>query len=111
MGIQNLEFNRIEYLGILAGSFAVASGILQVYKIYQNKSAEDISLWALIGAIISTGIWIYYHYTKKGGGPFITTTATMLFLLTALFLKIYYDIYYNSINDSSDPDAKSATPT
>ena len=91
MGIKDLEFNRIEYLGILAGSFAVISGIFQVVKIYNNRSAEDISMWALIGALISTSIWIYYHYTKKGGGPFLTTTTTFLFLLVALFLKVYYD--------------------
>jgi len=98
MGLQDLEFNRIEYLGIVAGSFAVIAGLLQVHKIYSNKSARDISLWALIGAMVSTSLWIYYHYTKKGGGPFLTTTTTFLFLLVALILKIYYD-YQNKNED------------
>lgn len=93
MGLKDLEFNRMEYLGILAGSFAVVAGFMQIYRIYTTKSAEDISGWALLGAMISTSIWIFYHYTKKGGGPFITTSLTFLFLLITLALKTYYDKY------------------
>jgi len=91
MGIKDLEFNRIEYLGILAGSFAVIAGALQVKKIYDNKSADDISFWAIVIAMFSTSLWIFYHYTKKGGGPFLTTTSTLLFLIITLAMKIYYD--------------------
>lgn len=91
MGLRDLNFDRVEYLGIFAGSFAILAGISQVVRLYKNKSAEDISLLALIGALFSTTIWIYYHYTKQGGGPFITTTLTLLFLIITLSLKIYYD--------------------
>jgi len=91
MGLRDLKFDRIEYLGIVAGSFAVVAGLAQIHRLYSTGSAEDISYWALIGAMISTSIWIYYHYTKKGGGPFITTTLTLTFLIITLSLKIYYD--------------------
>lgn len=100
MGLE-LDFNRLEYLAMFAGSFAIISGVIQLRTIYKNKSAEDISMYALIGAIISTVIWIFYHYKKHGGGPFITTSITLIFLCISLSLKIYYD--YN-IAKPTKPD-------
>lgn len=105
MGLEHLNFDRVEYIGILAGSFAVFAGISQVIRLVKNKSAEDISLLALIGAMVSTGIWIWYHYTKRGGGPFVTTSLTMVFLIVTLSLKLYYD-YKNAPETDDDKHAR-----
>lgn len=105
MGLRDLNFDRIEYLGIFAGLFAIIAGAAQIARLYINKSGDDISLLALVGAMFSTSIWIYYHYTKKGGGPFITTTLTLTFLIITLSLKIYYD-YINKDVPENKPKSK-----
>ena len=91
--------NRIEYIGIIAGSFSVMAGVIQLYRIYKSRSSKDISLIALIGGIISTIIWIYYHYVKNDRGPIITSSLVLIFLSITLILKIYYnDKSYNGLN-------------
>jgi len=86
-----LEFNKIEYLGLLAGSFTVFAGINQIYFMYKRQSADDISYPALIAAMVSTALWVTYHFLKHGGGPFLTTTTTLIGLTIVLLMKLRFD--------------------
>jgi uncharacterized protein with PQ loop repeat len=81
---------NIEYVGFVAGSFGVLAVITQLYRIIKLKSAKDISTIALIGGLISTSLWIFYHYVKNDSGPIITSSLLLMFLLIALGLKVYY---------------------
>lgn len=86
-----MEFNRIEFLGIIAGSFAVVGGLEQLFKTWQTKSAEDISFPFLLGLFVSTSLWVIYHYLKKGGGPFVTTLIAWFGILVLTIMKVKYD--------------------
>jgi len=88
--LHNMEFNTVEYLGIIAGSFSVVAGVAQVYRLADRKSADDIS-WIFIGAAItSTSLWVTYHFLKRGGGPFLTTSLTLIGLFIVAALKSAY---------------------
>ena len=89
---EGIEFNSIEYLGLIAGSFAVVAGIAQIVTLFQRQSADDISYIFLVGACISTGLWVMYHFLKRGGGPLITTSLTFVGLLIVLALKVVFDV-------------------
>ena len=38
-----LEFNKLEYLGVAAGLFALIGGLEQLFHTYNKKRADDIS--------------------------------------------------------------------
>lgn len=95
---EGIEFNSIEYLGVIAGSFAVIAGVGQIVTLIQRQSAEDISYVFLIGACFSTAVWVLYHFLKRGGGPLVTTALTLIGLLMVLVIKIIYDT--KATNDS-----------
>ena len=86
-----LEFNRIEFLGIVAGSFAVVGGVEQLRKTWRSKSAKDISFPFLLGLFVSTSLWLLYHFLKKGGGPFLTTLVIWVGLVFLAVMKVVYD--------------------
>lgn len=82
--------DRIEYVGLVAGSFAVIAVLIQFYRIIKLKSAKDISIIALVGGLISTALWIYYHYVKDDKGPIITSSILFILLSITLYFKLYY---------------------
>lgn len=85
-----LKFNSVEYLGLFAGAFSVAGSVQQISHTYKTRSANDISYIFLLAAMVSTAMWITYHYLKRGGGPFVSTLAMLAFLLIILAMKIHF---------------------
>ena len=87
----SFQFNNHEYVAIVAGLFAILGGLLQLIYTYNKKQADDISYTFLLGAIISTLLWVIYHYHQRGGGSFIITLVVLLSLLALLIMKICFD--------------------
>ena len=88
--IRTLEFNKLEYLGVAAGLFALIGGVEQLFHTYNKKRADDISYIFILGALVSTILWVIYHYRKKGGGPFIITIITLIGVFVLLIMKLVF---------------------
>ena len=85
-----LEFNKLEYLGVAAGLFALIGGLEQLFHTYNKKRADDISYIFILGALVSTILWVIYHYRKKGGGPFIITIVSLIGIFVLLIMKLVF---------------------
>ena len=88
MNPKGFQFNKIEYIGIIAGLFALMGGIEQLVHTYNTQQAEDISYFFILGAIISSILWLIYHYIQKGAGCFIITVVAFLGFIILLIMKI-----------------------
>ena len=87
---KSIQFNKLEYLGIFAGLFAIIGGIQQLVHTYNTQQCDDLSYTFITGAIISTLLWVIYHYHKRGGGPFVITIIALVLLLSLLIMKIVF---------------------
>ena len=88
--MERFQFDNLEYMAIIAGLFAVVGGLVQLTHTYNTKKVDDISYLFLLGAIVSTLLWVIYHYQKRGGGSFIITCLALLSLLALLIMKICF---------------------
>ena len=86
----SIQFNKIEYLGIIAGLFALVGGFQQLVHTYNTQQCDDLSYTFILGAILSTLLCVIYHYHKQGGGPFIITIIALLLLFSLLIMKIVF---------------------
>ena len=80
----------VETLGIVAGTLTTIAFVPQVLKIYQSKSAKDVSY--LMFSIFSTGIvlWLLYGILI-GSAPIIASNVVTLTLsVIIIVLKIRY---------------------
>ena len=88
--VDHFQFNNLEYMAIFAGLFAIVGGLVQINHTYQTKKVDDISYPFLLGAIVSTLLWVIYHYQQRGGGSFIVTCIVLLSLIVLLIMKICF---------------------
>lgn len=88
MNPKGFKFNKIEYIGIIAGLFALMGGIEQLVHTYNTQQAEDISYPFILGAMTSTLLWVIYHYKNRKGGGFIITVVVLLCLISLFIMKI-----------------------
>jgi len=80
----------VETLGMIAGTLTTIAFVPQVLKIYQSKSAKDVSY--LMFSIFSTGIvlWLLYGILI-GSAPIIASNVVTLTLAVIIIvLKIRY---------------------
>ncbi|MBK8700229.1 MAG: SemiSWEET transporter [Saprospiraceae bacterium] len=82
---------NLELLGYSAAVITTSSFIPQVYKIYQTKSARDVSL--VMFTFFSTGVilWLIYGLILLSWPIIFANTATLIMSLCILFMKIKYD--------------------
>lgn len=83
--------NKLDLLGLLAGILTTIAFVPQLLRVWQRKSAKDIS--ALMFGIFVVGIatWLLYGILL-GSVPIIAANSVTLILATTiLVLKFHYD--------------------
>jgi len=80
----------VTLLGLVAASMTTFSFLPQMMKIWQTKSAKDVSFLMLI--FFNTGIflWLIYGIILKQLPIILANAATLFFNLIILWLKIRY---------------------
>ncbi|MDZ7961768.1 MAG: SemiSWEET transporter [Aulosira sp. DedQUE10] len=80
----------VTLLGLVAASITTVSFLPQMMKIWQTKSAKDVSFLMLI--CFNTGIflWLIYGIILKQLPIILANSATLFFNLIILWLKIKY---------------------
>jgi MtN3 and saliva related transmembrane protein len=80
----------VETLGMIAGTLTTIAFVPQVLKIYQSKSAKDVSY--LMFSIFSTGIlfWLIYGILIDSAPIIASNVVTLTLSVIILALKIRY---------------------
>ena len=84
------HFNYIDLFGFSAALLTTTAFLPQLYKTWQTKTAEDVSLVMLILFITGLICWIIYGL-KINSIPILTANIiTFIFNFSILILKITY---------------------
>ena len=84
------NFNYIDLFGFSAAFLTTIAFLPQLYKTWQTKSAEDVSLIMLILFITGLICWIIYGSKINSIPIIVANVVTFIFNLSILFLKITY---------------------
>ena len=84
------HLNYIDSFGFLAALLTTIAFLPQLYKTWQTKSAEDVSLIMLI--LFMTGLisWIIYGSKIHSIPIIVANVVTLIFNFSILILKIRY---------------------
>ena len=84
------QLNYIDLFGFSAALLTTIAFIPQLYKTWQTKSAEDVSLIMLILFITGLICWIIYGLKINSIPILIANIITFIFNFSILILKITY---------------------
>ncbi len=77
-------------IGLLAGALTTLSFLPQVIRIYNRKSATDLS-WAWVGTFIAgTALWLYYGVIISSIPVIAANAVTVCLTITIAILKFSY---------------------
>ncbi|MBD2357418.1 SemiSWEET transporter [Tolypothrix sp. FACHB-123] len=80
----------VTFLGLVAASITTVSFLPQLMKIWQTKSAKDVSFIMLICFNIGIFLWLIYGIILQQLPIILANGATLFFNLIILWLKIKY---------------------
>ncbi len=81
----------VTILGLLAATLTTVAFLPQLFKVWQSKSAKDVSLETLV--IFCTGVflWLVYGFYIQSFPVIAANLLTLIFNLIILSLKIKYE--------------------
>ena len=82
--------NYIDLFGFLAALLTTIAFLPQLYKTWQTKSADDVSLIMLILFITGLICWIIYGLKIHSIPILVANIITLIFNFSILILKITY---------------------
>ncbi len=82
---------NIEILGLAAGTISSITFLPQVIKIWQTKSAKDLSMPMLLLLVLGVSLWLAYGIIIKNT-PVIYTNSMVLFMT---FIMLFFKFKYN----------------
>ena len=85
-----IHFNYIDFFGFSAALLTTIAFLPQLYKTWQTKSAEDVSLIMLILFITGLICWIIYGLEINSIPILIANITTFILNFSILILKITY---------------------
>ena len=84
------HLNYIDLFGFLAALVTTIAFLPQLYKTWQTKSADDVSLVMLILFITGLVCWIIYGFKINSIPILVANIITFIFNSSILILKISY---------------------
>ncbi len=82
--------NFLNLLGLFAATLTTIAFLPQMLKIWQSKSANDVSFVMLITFIMGLLLWLVYGMILGALPIIIANSVTLCFNLVILWLKIKY---------------------
>ena len=80
----------IEILGLVAGTITSITFLPQVVKIWQTKSAKDLSLLMLLLLMLGVVLWLIYGLVIMSAAIIYTNSMVLAMSLVMLFFKLKY---------------------
>lgn len=96
MGNNNMA---IDSIGYIASMFITASSVPQIYRIWQTKSAQDVSLLSLGMLLIGLVLWLVYAILRQIY-PIIVSSSISITLYTLMFILTI--VYKNKKKEEID---------
>ena len=88
------HINYIDIFGFLAALLTTIAFLPQLYKTWQTKSADDVSIIMLILFITGLICWIIYGLKINSIPILVANLITLIFNLSILILKVTYSKTY-----------------
>tara|TARA_Y100001968_G_scaffold117116_1_gene106510 strand:+ start:504 stop:776 length:273 start_codon:yes stop_codon:yes gene_type:complete len=85
------QFNYIDLFGFLAALLTTIAFLPQLYKTWETKSADDVSLIMLILFIAGLIFWIIYGLKIHSTPILLANVITFIFNFSILILKLIYN--------------------
>jgi MtN3 and saliva related transmembrane protein len=80
----------ITLLGLMAGTFTTMSFVPQVIKIWQTKSARDVSLGMFLLFALGVALWMAYGFLVVSLPIIIANAITLALAVVIIFFKLKY---------------------
>jgi len=80
----------IEILGLIAGTITSITFIPQVVKIWQTKSAKDLSLLMLLLLMLNVILWLIYGFVVMAPSIIYTNGMVLAMSLIMLYFKLKF---------------------
>jgi len=97
----NNSFEIFDVIGYIAGILCAVQNIPQIYKLYQTKSAKDISKVFLYIGITSGILWIIYSIHERNVPVLLFGICEVILLSIVLMMTFKYAKISNN-NDNDD---------
>ena len=82
--------SAIQILGLVAGTITSITFLPQIIKIWQTKSAKDLSLMMLLLLMLGVILWLSYGLLVKDAAIIYTNSMVLGMSLVMLFFKLKY---------------------
>lgn len=86
-----LSPRTIQWVGTVAACCTTLSFVPQLLRVWQRKSARDISLWMFLLFNLGLACWLVYGIGIGSTPVIAANTITLVLALTILVLKLCYD--------------------
>jgi MtN3 and saliva related transmembrane protein len=80
----------IEILGLVAGTITSVTFLPQVIKIWQTKSAKDLSLMMLLLLMLGVVLWLIYGLVVMSAAIIYTNSMVLAMSLIMLYFKLRF---------------------
>ena len=80
----------IEILGLVAGTITSVTFLPQVVKIWQTKSAKDLSLMMLLLLMLGVVLWLIYGLVIMSAAIIYTNSMVLTMSLIMLYFKLKF---------------------
>jgi MtN3 and saliva related transmembrane protein len=80
----------LEILGLIAGTITSITFLPQVIKVWQTKSAKDLSLMMLLLLMLGVILWLIYGLILMNVAIIYTNSMVLAMSLILLFFKLKY---------------------
>lgn len=80
----------IEILGLVAGTITSVTFLPQVIKIWQTKSAKDLSIMMLLLLMLGVVLWLIYGLVVMSAAIIYTNSMVLAMSLIMLYFKLRY---------------------
>jgi len=80
----------IEILGLVAGTITSITFLPQVVKIWQTKSAKDLSIMMLLLLMLGVILWLIYGLVIMSAAIIYTNSMVLAMSLIMLYFKLKF---------------------
>jgi MtN3 and saliva related transmembrane protein len=80
----------IEILGLVAGTITSITFLPQVVKIWQTRSAKDISIMMLLLLMLGVVLWLIYGLVIMSAAIIYTNSMVLAMSLIMLYFKLKF---------------------
>ncbi len=82
--------NRVEWVGLVAGSLTTLAFVPQLVQVWRSRSARDINLGTFCLFCLGVAVWLVYGVLLGATAVILSNAVTLLLACVILVLKIHF---------------------